>query len=225
MAKAFIHNDWQEILTPVFQSENYHRLHNFLKQEYQTTTIYPDMYHIYEAFELTPFDKVKVVILGQDPYHEPHQAQGLSFSVQKGVAIPPSLKNIYKELQDDIGFIPVHHGDLTSWAKQGVLLLNSVLTVRRGAANSHAGKGWEELTNYAIQSLNHHEKPVVFILWGNAAKKKRELIDENKHLVLTSTHPSPFSARYGFFGSKPFSKANDFLIKTGQDPIIWQLEE
>lgn len=221
----FIENSWQEHLEPVFQSETYKNLHNFLKQEYAQWTIYPDMWHIYEAFRLTPFEKVKVVILGQDPYHEPHQAHGLSFSVQKGVAIPPSLVNIYKELADDVGFHPVSHGDLTEWAEQGVLLLNSVLTVRKGQAYSHRGRGWEELTDFAIQELNKQDHRVMFILWGGAARQKRRLIDESKHAVLTSPHPSPLSAYRGFFGSKPFSKTNQILIASGQTPIQWQLSE
>lgn len=225
MEKAFIANEWQDHLAPVFASERYHQLHEFLKHEYATQVIYPDMWHIYEAFQLTPFDQVKIVILGQDPYHGPNQAHGLSFSVQKGVPIPPSLANIYQELANDVDFKPVSHGNLTEWAEQGVLLLNSVLTVRRGQANSHRGHGWEELTDYAIRELNKQDHRIVFILWGAAAKQKRTLIDESKHAVLTSVHPSPLSAYRGFFGSRPFSKANHLLEESGQTPIHWQLSE
>lgn len=221
----FINNEWQAVLNPVFAGEPYQGLHNFLKDEYQHQTIYPDMPQIYEAFKLTPFDQVKVVILGQDPYHGPNQAHGLSFSVQKGVKIPPSLQNIYKELAADVGFKPVAHGNLTEWAKQGVLLLNNTLTVRAGQPNSHYGRGWEEVTDYAIKQLNKKDNRIVFILWGNNAIKKRKLIDETKHAVLTSAHPSPLSAYRGFFGSKPFSKTNQLLIESHQTPINWQLSE
>lgn len=218
-----IANQWQEVLEPVFDGATYQRLREFLKKEYQEQVVYPDMFHIYEAFKRTDFSQVKVVILGQDPYHGPNQAHGLSFSVQKGVPIPPSLRNIYKELVDDVGFQPVQHGNLTEWADQGVLLLNSVLTVRQGQANSHKNQGWEELTDYAIAQLNQRQEKIVFILWGNASKAKRPLIDESKHAVLTSVHPSPLSAHRGFFGSKPFSQCNDILIASGQAPINWQL--
>ncbi|WP_277630410.1 uracil-DNA glycosylase, partial [Atopococcus tabaci] len=190
-----------------------------------SATVYPDMYHIWKAFEWTPYNKVKAVILGQDPYHGPNQAHGLSFSVQPGVKVPPSLKNIYKELESDLGIPPVDHGYLRSWAEQGVLLLNTVLTVRKGEPNSHRGKGWELVTDEVIQRLNEKETPVVFILWGNASIQKRELIDESKHYVLTSPHPSPFSARKGFFGSRPFSKTNELLQESGQEPIDWRLPE
>ena len=222
--KQIIDNDWQEILDPVFESPEYARLHQFLKNEYQTQTIYPDMYHIFQAFEWTPFNKVKVVILGQDPYHEPDQAHGLSFSVRPGTQIPPSLRNIYKELATDVGAKPVNHGYLKSWADQCVLLLNAVLTVRAHQAYSHRGKGWERLSDQAIAALSERGG-VVFILWGNAAKAKRELIDESKNTVITSVHPSPLSASRGFFGSKPFSKTNAALIKYGEQPIDWQLPE
>lgn len=221
--KKIINNSWQEMLEEEFQKENYQQLRTFLKQEYQTQTIFPDMYHIYEALELTPYEKVKVVILGQDPYHGPNQAHGLAFSVQPGVKIPPSLVNIYKELESDLGIAPVNHGYLTSWAKQGVLLLNTVLTVRNGQAYSHRGKGWEQLTDAVIQKLNDREKPVVFILWGKPAQAKEAMIDANRHIILKAPHPSPLSAHRGFFGSKPFSKANDALIALGEEPINWQL--
>lgn len=183
------------------------------------------MYHIYEAFEWTPFSKVKVVILGQDPYHGPNQAHGLSFSVLPGVAIPPSLRNIYKELYSDLGIKPVNHGYLEKWAKQGVLMLNSVLTVRNGQAFSHQGKGWEKLTDEAIKKLSERPMPVVFILWGAAARKKAALIDRKKNIIIESPHPSPLSANRGFFGSRPFSKTNAALEALGETPIDWQLPE
>lgn len=220
-----VKNDWAPILDEATQTESYQQLREFLKSEYQTETIYPPMENIWQAFEWTPYEKVKVVILGQDPYIRENQAHGLSFSVQPNVTVPPSLRNIYKELEADLGYTPVKHGYLKSWAEEGVLLLNSVLTVREGQSHSHKGKGWEEVTNYVIQRLNEKEKPVVFILWGNPSIKKRKFIDESKHVVLTSVHPSPLSARRGFFGSKPFSKTNEALEKSGQTPINWELPE
>lgn len=220
--KNLIGNDWDEILAPVFQSENYQELHNFLKEEYQTKTIYPDMYHIFTAFKLTPFAKTKVVILGQDPYHNPGQATGMSFSVNPGIALPPSLKNIYKELYDDVGGVPVDHGYLKKWADQGVLLLNAVLTVPYGKANGHQGKGWEFVTDQAIKCLSERGK-VVFILWGRFAQNKIPLIDQNKNFIIKSSHPSPFSADRGFFGSRPFSRCNDALKQFNEAPIDWQL--
>ena len=223
--KEIIHNSWQTILTDEFEKEYYQKLRNFLKKEYTTQKIHPDMYHIYEALELTPYEKVKVVILGQDPYHGVNQAHGLSFSVQPGVKIPPSLNNIYKELQSDLGISPVKHGNLVSWAKQGVLLLNTVLTVREGQAYSHRGKGWEILTDKIIEKLNEREKPIVFILWGEPAQEKMKMIDKSRHIILTSAHPSPLSAHRGFLGSKPFSKTNDALMALGETPIDWQLPE
>ncbi|MDE1549037.1 uracil-DNA glycosylase [Jeotgalibaca caeni] len=223
--KAIIHNDWQEILVDQFQSPYYQQLREFLKEEYANHQVYPNMHDIWNAFEQTPYEKVKVVILGQDPYHGEHQANGLSFSVQKGVRIPPSLRNIYKEMQADLGIPPASHGDLTHWAEQGVFLLNSVLTVRKGEAYSHRGKGWELLTDAVIRALNEREKPVVFLLWGNASIAKKAFIDTKKHVVLTSPHPSPLSASRGFFGSKPFSKVNEALQKLGEKPIDWQIPE
>lgn len=223
--KPPVENDWKTILEEATDTESYEKLREFLKEEYNSATVYPDMYHIWKAFEWTPYNKVKAVILGQDPYHGPNQAHGLSFSVQPGVKVPPSLKNIYKELESDLGIPPVDHGYLRSWAEQGVLLLNTVLTVRKGEPNSHRGKGWELVTDEVIQRLNEKESPVVFILWGNASIQKRELIDESKHYVLTSPHPSPFSARKGFFGSRPFSKTNELLQESGQEPIDWRLPE
>lgn len=218
-----IKNNWQTIINEATRTASYQKLRQFLKIEYSTQTIYPQMDNIWAAFQWTDFAEVKVVILGQDPYHGPGQAHGLSFSVQPGVRIPPSLNNIYKELEKDLGLSPVNHGYLKAWAEQGVFLLNTVLTVRQGQAHSHRGKGWEEVTDFAIASLNKKEKPVVFILWGAAAQKKGVLIDERKHHVLTAPHPSPLSAYKGFFGSKPFSKANQLLLNSGQKPIDWQL--
>ncbi|WP_159722241.1 uracil-DNA glycosylase [Enterococcus sp. CSURQ0835] len=223
--KTILHNDWQEILAPEFQKPYYLQLREFLKQEYATQKIHPDMYHIFEALELTPFHAVKVVILGQDPYHGYNQAHGLSFSVQPGVKVPPSLRNIYQELQLDLGIPPVAHGNLTSWAKQGVLLLNTVLTVREGQAYSHRGHGWEQLTDVIIEKLNARTQPIVFILWGRPAQEKIKMIDTTKHAIIKSPHPSPLSAHRGFFGSRPFSKTNQILQDWGEAPIDWQLPE
>jgi uracil-DNA glycosylase len=221
--KQLINNDWWPVLKPQFETANYQQLHNFLVDEYGHQQVYPEMHHIFEAFNWTPFSKVKVVILGQDPYHGPGQAHGCSFSVLPGVAVPPSLQNIYKELQADLGCPPVKHGYLRSWAEQGVLLLNSVLTVRAGQAYSHQGHGWEQLTDAAIVALSERPAPVVFILWGRAARDKKRLIDLKRNFVVESAHPSPLSAYRGFFGSRPFSKTNQFLEMTGQAPINWQL--
>ncbi len=216
-------NDWAEVLDDEFQKDYYLRLRSFLKEEYQKFTIYPNMYDIFNALHYTDFAKVKVVILGQDPYHGPNQAHGLSFSVNPGIAIPPSLKNIYKELADDIGCPIPNHGYLKKWAVEGVLLLNNVLTVRAGQAHSHKGQGWETFTDNVIKSLNQKETPVVYILWGAAAQKKQALIDMSKHFVLKSPHPSPLSAHRGFFGSQPFSKTNELLEKAGQQRIDWEI--
>jgi len=218
-----VQNNWQSIIEDATKTASYQELRSFLKDEYNNYTIYPEMSNLWTAFQWTDYEDVKVVILGQDPYHGKGQAHGLSFSVQPGIKVPPSLRNIYKELENDLGIQPVDHGFLKRWAQQGVFLLNTVLTVRSGQAHSHQGKGWEEVTDFAIQSLNEREEPIVFILWGGAAKKKRTLIDEEKHHVLTSVHPSPLSAYRGFFGSKPFSKTNDILKETGQEPIDWRL--
>lgn len=218
-------SDWAKELAPVLESENFKRLEDFIIQAYEKGPVYPDPDNIYEAFARTPFNQVKVVILGQDPYHQPGQAQGLSFSVNKGVKIPPSLRNIYKELQADLDIEPASHGDLREWADQGVLLLNAVLTVPDSSANAHKGKGWEVLTDAAISALNQAPEPIVFILWGNSAKAKATLIDENKHYILSSVHPSPLSASRGFFGTKPFSKANELLEKSGRTPIDWRVSE
>lgn len=220
-----VENDWKPILEEAAAKESYQTLRKFLVDEYNQQTIYPKMENIWQAFEWTPYKEVKVVILGQDPYHGPNQAHGLSFSVQPGVALPPSLRNIYKELESDLGYTPVQHGYLEHWAKQGVLLLNTVLTVRAGEAHSHRNQGWEELTDDVIRALNEREEPMVFLLWGGAAKKKIKMIDTSKHTILTSAHPSPLSAYRGFFGSQPFSKTNQALQEMGYEPIDWQLPD
>ena len=220
-----IGNQWDEILQDEFEKEYYKNLQKFLDEEYATQTIYPERKHVFNSLRYSPYDKTRVVILGQDPYHEPGQAHGLCFSVNRGVKIPPSLSNIYKELQDDLGIPPASHGCLEDWAKQGVLLMNTVLTVRRGQANSHKGKGWEIFTDRVIQCLNEKETPLVFILWGANAKSKGQLITNKNHFLLTGAHPSPLSAYNGFFGGRYFSKANRFLEVTGQETIDWRLED
>lgn len=217
-----IGNDWDEIIGEEFKKDYYIRLREFLKEEYAKHTVYPDMYSIFNALKLMPYKDVRVVILGQDPYHEPNQAHGLCFSVQDGTPLPPSLKNIYKELEADLGIPPSKSGDLTRWAKQGVLLLNTVLTVRRGEANSHKGKGWELLTDEIIRKLNDKTEPVVFILWGANARSKKSLITNPIHGIIESAHPSPLSAFNGFFGSRPFSRTNKFLILNRIPPINWK---
>ncbi|MBQ6126517.1 MAG: uracil-DNA glycosylase [Erysipelotrichaceae bacterium] len=218
-----IGNDWDEVLGEEFDKPYYQELRIFLDGEYRSRTIYPLPQYIYTALKLTPYKDVKVVILGQDPYHEPGQAHGLAFSVNKGIEIPPSLVNIYKDLQDDLGCSIPNHGCLVEWAKQGVLLLNAVLTVQAHRANSHKGRGWERLTDTIIQKVNEKEEPVVFILWGSNARSKKQFITNQKHLVLESVHPSPLSAYNGFFGSRPFSKTNRFLEENGIQPIDWQI--
>ncbi|WP_066191158.1 MULTISPECIES: uracil-DNA glycosylase [Gracilibacillus] len=223
MSKQILQNDWADKLASEFEQDYYIRLREFLKKEYQQFTVYPNMYDIYNALHYTPFQQVKVVILGQDPYHGPNQAHGLSFSVKPEVDIPPSLKNIYKELHADIGCAIPNHGYLVEWAKQGVLLLNNVLTVRQGQAHSHQGKGWERFTDQVITTLNQKETPVVYILWGAAAQKKQALIDTSKHFIIKSPHPSPLSAHRGFFGSQPFSRANQILQDNGRQPINWAI--
>ena len=207
--------DWDEILAGEFQKEDYLRLRQILKQEYCTQTIYPSMYDLFNALRFTPCSQVKAVIIGQDPYHGPGQAHGLSFSVQKGVPIPPSLQNIFKELQDDLGVQPPHHGCLEAWARNGVLLLNNVLTVRAGQPNSHKGIGWEIFTDDVIKILNERDQPIVFLLWGANARAKQPLLTNPNHLVLTAPHPSPLSAYSGFFGCRHFSKATHFLNQHG----------
>lgn len=217
-----IGNDWDEIIGEEFKKDYYIRLREFLKEEYAKHTVYPDMHSIFNALKLTPYKDVRVVILGQDPYHEPNQAHGLCFSVQDGTPLPPSLKNIYKELEADLGIPPSKSGDLTKWAKQGILLLNTVLTVRRGEANSHKGKGWELLTDEIIRKLNDKTEPIVFILWGANARSKKSLITNPIHGIIESAHPSPLSAFNGFFGLRPFSRANKFLILNRIPPINWK---
>jgi uracil-DNA glycosylase len=218
-------NDWDEVLDDLFKSENYLKIREFLKTEYSTRDIYPSMYDIFNAFKFTPYSNVKAVILGQDPYHEPGQAHGLCFSVQDGVKLPPSLVNIYKEIKSDLGITEPDNGNLTKWAKQGVLLLNTSLTVRRGAANSHKDCGWTQFTDEVIKKLAAREKPMVFILWGANARSKKAFIDGKRHLILESAHPSPLSCYNGFFGSRPFSKTNDFLVANGETPIDWNLND
>jgi len=222
--KKIFNNDWQELLEEEMEKEYYQKMRQFLIQEYKTRTIYPDMHDIFNALHLTSYKDVKVVILGQDPYPGPNQAHGLSFSVKPGVKIPPSLMNIFKELHDDLGCYIPNNGDLTKWAKQGVLLLNATLTVRAGQPNSHSRIGWQIFTDHIIKLLNERKDPVVFILWGNNAIKKKALITNPWHYVITSAHPSPYSANRGFFGSRPFSKANEFLKSIGKEPIDWQIE-
>lgn len=218
-----IGNDWDNELSIIWNSNGFHNFMKIIDDEYNTKTIYPPKNYIFNALKLTPYKNVKVVIVGQDPYHGEGEAHGLSFSVQKGIKIPPSLQNIYKEIYDDLGITEPNCGDLTSWAKEGVLLLNSSLTVEKDKANSHKDIGWELLTDYIIKRLNLKNDPIVFILWGSFARSKKQYITNPRHLIIESTHPSPFSAYNGFFGSHPFSKTNDFLIKNGVDPINWQL--
>ena len=217
-------NDWDEILKGEFEKEYYQRLREFLKEEYSSQVIYPPMNDIFNALKTTAYSDIKIVILGQDPYHEPNQAHGLSFSVKKGVVPPPSLKNIYKEINSELGIPVPSHGELTGWAKQGVLLLNTVLTVRQGQANSHKNKGWEIFTDTVIRKINEREKPVVFLLWGGNAKQKTALITNPAHKILTSVHPSPLSAYGGFFGCGHFKSANEFLKSIGETPIDWSVE-
>lgn len=218
-----IGNDWDVLLKDEFQKDYYLQLRKFLAYEYKHTTVYPDMYDLFNALRYSAYQDVKVVILGQDPYHGPGQAHGLCFSVKKGVTPPPSLLNIFQELQEDVGCRIPNHGELTSWCKQGVLLLNTVLSVRRGQANSHAGKGWEILTDEIIRLLDQKPEPMVFLLWGKNAKAKQALLKNPKHLVLTSSHPSPYSVDYGFHGCRHFSKTNTFLQEHSLPPIDWQL--
>lgn len=220
---AILHNDWAPILAEEFEKPYYLKLRQILKEEYQTRTIYPDMYHIFTALHLTSYEQAKVVILGQDPYHGPGQAHGLSFSVRPGIKPPPSLVNIYKELQSDLNCTIPEHGYLSHWAKQGVMMLNAVLTVRAGTPNSHKGIGWEQFTDRIIHLLNERERPLVFILWGRHAQEKAAFIDKKRHCIIASPHPSPFSANRGFFGSRPFSRANAFLRSQGMEEIDWQL--
>lgn len=215
---------WKEALSEEFRKPYYKELYSFVKKEYETTAVFPASQDILNAFEFTPLEEVKVVIIGQDPYHDVGQAHGLCFSVKPDVDIPPSLQNIYKELQDDLGCYIPNNGYLVKWAKQGVLLLNTVLTVRAHQANSHRGHGWETFTDAAIRELNKQDRPIVFILWGKPAQSKKAMLNNPKHLILEAPHPSPLSSYRGFFGSKPFSKTNTFLINNGEKPIDWQIE-
>ena len=220
-----IGNSWDEILKDEFSGENYLKIREFLKDEYSHHVCYPSMYDIFNALKYTDYYAVKAVIIGQDPYHEEGQAHGLSFSVKKGVDIPPSLVNIYKELKSDLGISPAPHGCLESWAKQGVLLLNSVLTVRAHLANSHKNCGWQIFTDDIIKKLNERDTPIVFILWGANARSKKQYITNPIHYVIESAPPSPLSAYNGFFGSKPFSRTNEFLEKNGIAPIEWEIKD
>ena len=218
-----IGNDWDQVLEIIEKSTGFKKFMQMINEKYNTSIVYPPKNYVFNALKLTSYKDTKVVIVGQDPYHGEGEAHGLSFSVQKGVKIPPSLQNIYKELYNDLGIKPAKYGDLTKWAKEGVLLLNAVLTVEKDKPASHRNLGWELLTDYIIKALNEKDEPVVFILWGNFAKEKKKYITNPKHLVLTSPHPSPYSASSGFFGSKPFSKTNEFLTKNNKKPIDWQL--
>jgi uracil-DNA glycosylase len=219
----FIQNDWAEVLKDEFSKPYFVKLWKFVEEEYATQVIYPQKEEIFSALQLTPFAETKVVIIGQDPYHGAGQAHGLSFSVKPGVKQPPSLKNIFKELKADLGCDIPNHGYLEKWAKQGVLMLNTVLTVRESKPNSHQGKGWEIFTDEVIRKLNEREDPVVFLLWGRHAQAKGSLVTNSWHGVFESAHPSPFAAKKGFFGSRPFSKANQFLRQHGYREIDWQL--
>ncbi|UTE77627.1 uracil-DNA glycosylase [Rossellomorea sp. KS-H15a] len=221
---AIFQNDWARVLEDELQKEYYRDLREWLKGEYQTNLTHPPMHDIFNAFHYTAYKDVKVVLLGQDPYHGANQAEGLSFSVKKGVKIPPSLRNMYKELHHDMGCPIPEHGSLVKWAEQGVLLLNTVLTVGDGKAHSHRGKGWEQFTDRVISILNEREKPVVFLLWGKPAQGKQSLIDSSRHYIVTAPHPSPLSAHRGFFGSRPYSKTNGYLREQGMDAIDWCIE-
>lgn len=218
-------NDWSEHLSDCLKSEEYKKLNLFLEEEYKTQTVYPEIHRVFEGLDLTSYEETKVVILGQDPYHGPNQAHGLSFSVLPGNKVPPSLVNIYKELESDLGYPPVTHGYLESWAKQGVLMLNTVLTVRQGEPNSHKGQGWEIITDRIIETLNEKETPVIFVLWGKPAQQKIKMIDQSKHKIIAAPHPSPLAAYRGFFGSKPFSTINAYLKESHQEIINWKLSE
>lgn len=215
--------DWNERLAPLFADERYQKIRRFLIDEYKNHTVYPDMYDLYNCFRYTPFQNLKVVLLGQDPYHNVGQAHGLCFSVQEGVPNPPSLENIFKELASDLGVEKPKNGTLTKWAKEGVLLLNTSLSVRAHQANSHSKCGWAWFTDSVIQRISEQKENVVFILWGGNARSKKKLIDEKKHYIIESAHPSPLSAYNGFFGSKPFSKTNEYLQQNGLSPIDWDL--
>ena len=221
MPEVQIHPSWEAVLHQEFDQEYFEKLTKFVKQEFSSTTIYPEGKNIFRAFELCPFDQVKVVILGQDPYHGPKQANGLCFSVNDGIPLPPSLQNIYKEIATDLNITKPTSGNLDNWSRQGVLLLNATLTVRANQAGSHQKKGWEQFTDAAIQAISDQKENVVFLLWGKYAQEKGKVIDTSKHLVLKSVHPSPLSAYAGFFGCKHFSKTNDYLKSIGKTPIDW----
>ncbi len=216
---------WDELLAPLFRDERYTKIHNFLLEEYRTRVIYPNAYDLYNCFRFTPVKDLKVVLLGQDPYHEPGQAHGLCFSVQPGVKLPPSLQNIFKEIHDDLGITEPDCGDLTKWARQGVLLLNTTLTVREHQANSHSRCGWSWFTDSVIQIISDNTENTVFLLWGGNARSKAPLIDSSKHLILQTVHPSPLSAYNGFFGCKHFSKTNAYLLQHGKRPVDWDLND
>ena len=220
-----IGNSWDILLKDEYEKEYFKNLQKFIINEYKTKTVYPKMSEIFNAFTKTSYDNVKVVILGQDPYHGEGEAEGLSFSVKIGIQKPPSLINIFSELKNDLGISPPNHGSLVHWANQGVLLLNSTLTVVKDKPKSHSNKGWETFTDEVIKLINKKETPVVFILWGSDARSKKYLINNKKHLIIESAHPSPLSAYRGFFGSKPFSKTNDFLIKNNIEPIDWKIKD
>ena len=220
-----IEQSWKQHLAPEFEKPYFVKLTKFVRQEYRTTTCYPPGKLIFNAFNLCPYDKAKVVIIGQDPYHGPGQAHGLCFSVNDGVPFPPSLQNIFKEIQTDLGTPVPQSGNLTRWAEQGVLLLNATLTVRAHQAGSHQRQGWEEFTDAAIMALNSQDRPIVFILWGRPAQMKKRMLTNPNHLILEAPHPSPLSAYRGFFGSKPFSQTNKFLEAHGVEPIDWQIDE
>lgn len=220
-----IHNDWWPWLQKEWQEPYFKKLSQFVHEEYQRHEVYPPKQNVFAAFENCPYTNIKVVILGQDPYHEPHQAHGMCFSVNPGVDIPPSLRNIYQELNKELGCKIPNNGYLMPWAKQGVFLLNTVMTVERGKANSHAGHGWETFTDHVIAHINEKEDPVVFLLWGRNARNKANMIDRSKHLVLECAHPSPLSAYHGFFGCNHFIQANQFLKEQGKEPIDWQVPD
>lgn len=219
-----ITNDWLDAISSEFKKPYYRDLYNFVKDEYSRTVVYPPADDIFNAFHFTPLSKVKVLILGQDPYHNVNQAHGLSFSVKPGEDIPPSLQNIYKELNEDLGCYIPNNGYLEKWAREGVLLLNTVLTVRAHQANSHQGRGWEQFTDAVINAVNEQDRPIVYMLWGRSAQSKAPMLTNPKHLILKAPHPSPLSAYRGFFGCKHFSMANEFLEKNGVEPIDWQIE-
>ncbi len=224
LESSFIMKTFREIIEQESKQEYYRRLHSFVDEQYASHTVFPPYKMIFHAFNFCDYEDIKVVVIGQDPYHELHQANGLAFSVNKGVIIPPSLRNIYKEAHDDVGIDIPSHGDLSDWARQGVLLLNTVLTVQEGLANSHKMQGWEIFTDHIIEAMNQRDKPLVFILWGRQAQNKEEMIDTTKHFVVKSAHPSPLSASRGFFGSRPFSKTNAFLESRGIAPIDWRIK-